>query len=173
MTPEKKHLSNNQIFIVGICVVLIGLLIIGSRIHRIVSELDTLHWLPVVANVDLVKCSVQEINKSSDKPYYIYQGKVGYIYRVNGVKFKGTQYDLGGFFTSGNKEKFIDFKRKLDDPSGLTVFYNYSDHSQSVIKRGISEDTWVRLGFSGFFLIVGSMLICKLGHNSNSSSQTN
>ena len=156
MTIHKKTtFSTNQKIILGLLIALIGLSIIVINFNSISKEMDTRNWNPTKAIIESIKTYRKQGKSGDNTVFYNYHVNIVYSYKVKSSVFRNSNYDLNGHFVTTNENKNKKYKNKIDNVSDITIFYNTSNPSESVINRGLSEGTWVKLTFSFFLLISG------------------
>lgn len=72
---------------------------------------------------------------------------------------KGSRYDLGGRLNTGREAHARKLEAQLPVGESVTVYYNPSDPADSVLNRGLSEDSSVRLAFSGILIATGIFVV--------------
>ena len=174
MIHQKPKLPPKTNISIGLLLIILGMLILSFNFNIIVKEIQSNTWIPVKAEVLPDKFWKEQKTNSNKGIYYIYYAKFNYFYEVNNIKYKGSKYDLHGKFSTTDKEKFQSFRNRLKNNHILEVFYNPSNHSESAVKTGITENTQVRLSFALFFLIIGIIVVyfnTKLILSSRKSSE--
>lgn len=144
--------------IIGFTMIIAGLLFLLWKVDRITTEIKSYYWKKASARVESTNFYT-ESSYSNSGSRLSYFGEFSYRYEVDGKEYIGNKYDAKGVMHTGLKGKAEEAALKLKKSQSIDIYYNYKDPSESVIINGITEDTWVRLCFSVFLLLVGAITI--------------
>jgi hypothetical protein len=156
--------------IIGFTMLIAGILFVAWKANRISIELMSYKWNEESAIV-LSSNFYSETSYSNSKNSTTYIGEFSYQYNVDGHEFEGDRYDAKGNMHTGLKSESEAIESKIKNDKIITIYYNPNSPSESLIKKGVSEDTWVRLCFSLFLILVGLVVIRyqlkRIKHRSN------
>ncbi len=144
---------------IGCGMIVAGILFTGWKAKRVTEELATYGWSQTTAEIQSAEFSSHTRSNNKGSVVTTYQGVFAYRYVVDGNEFSGSRYDAKGRMQTGLKNKSQKFKEIVRSNTPVTVYYDPSNPSNSLLKRGISEDTSVRLAFTLFLVAVGWIVV--------------
>ena len=174
MKVEFIEVSPKTGLLIGFIMLGAAFLFVGWKFNRIATEIKSLQW-PVASGVVESSDFNTSTRRSGNTASTTYHGKFNYRYSVDGREYIGHRYDTKGNMQTGNEIESVEFAAQIKNNSNIDIFYNPNDPSESLLKNGISEDTWVRSVFSLFLLIVGSIVLsyqCKRYRNGKAEQDT-
>jgi hypothetical protein len=143
---------------IGKAMLFAGLLFVGWKYKRIAEELGSLRWPSVVGVVESSHFYTST-SSSTKSTTTIHHGEISYRYSVDNNEYVGSRYDAKGNMHTGLESRSSKVEVQAKKGSKIEVFYDPNDPSRSLLRNGISEDTWVRITFSTFLLLVGLVVI--------------
>ena len=158
MKTEFIEVSPQAGLLIGSTMLVAGLLFIGWKFDRISTEISSLRW-HVTSGIIEDSNFYTSKRKSSNTTSSTHHGEVTYRYSVDDHEYVGRRYDSTGSMHTGLESEAEEFEGHISGGSVIDVFYNPNDPSQSLLKNGISEDTYVRIVFSSFLSIVGLIVL--------------
>lgn len=156
MKTEFIEVSPETGLAIGLAMVIAGILFLGWKAKRISIEYHSLAWTQTSG---MIQSSNFYETRSSTKESFIYHGEFTYQYLVQNHEYIGTRYDVTGDMHTGLESESQEFEDRIHSNSEVNVFYDPNEPSSSLLKNGFSEDSSVRLVFSMFLIIVGSIVL--------------
>lgn len=150
MKTEFIEVAPRTGLMIGSTMLVAGLLIVAWKFQRIAEEFDSLRW-PSALGVIESSNFYTSTAKTGKKSHTTHHGEFSYRYSVGNTEYAGHRYDAKGSMRTGLEHEAAKVQEQAKSGSALKVFYNPDNPSSSVLKNGISEDTWVRITFSIFF----------------------
>lgn len=99
---------------------------------------------------------VSDLQRSRDSDGgYMYRPEISYRYEVNGNEFVASRPRFGSSVSVNWSGPAVRITRKYKAGSRVTVFYDPTDPSQSVLEPGVTVLVWVSL--------VGGLIFTTLG----------
>ena len=144
--------------IIGFTMTIVGLLFLLWKIDRISTEIQSYSWKQGSAKVQSVNFYTKS-SYSNGRTRLSHFGEFSYSYEVDGKEYIGNRFDAKGDMHTGLEGKAKEAASKLKKSQIISIYYNVKNPSESLIRNGITEDTWVRLCFSIFLLLVGGVTI--------------
>ena len=155
MKAEFIELNPRAGLIVGLSMLLTGLLFVAWKYLRIVEEVSSLRWPTTVGLVETSNFYTSTRISTKNTTTTTHHGEFSYRYSVNNAEYIGHRYDAKGNMQTGLEGESSKVKTLIMQGAAVEVFYDPDNPYRSVLKNGISEDTWVRITFSSFLLLVG------------------
>ena len=145
--------------IIGSSMVVAGLLIVAWKYQRMVEEASSLRWPTTVGVVESSNFHTSTSTSANHTTTTTHHGEFSYRYSVNNTKHIGHRYDSNGNMRTGLEAESAKVETQIKRGAKVEVFYDPVHPSRSMLKNGISEDSWVRITFSSFLLLVGLIVI--------------
>ena len=141
----------------------LGMLVFG--VLNLIKAKESEEW----EGVDGVITS-SEISEHRGEDSTTYGADVTYTYRIKGKEYEGDSVTVSEMSTSnyGRAQKIVAQYPKGDD---VTVYYDSSDPSDSVLERGISGGSWISPGVGLAFLIITLLVFIALGKGDKKKSK--
>jgi hypothetical protein len=105
---------------------------------------------PIVPGI--VQSASVSVSRDSDSTTYGVD--MSYTYSVNGIDHIGTQYAFGEFKT-GNRSRAERIVAENPPGTQVKVRFNPDDHTQAVLKAGISWHHFIPAGMGSLFALIG------------------
>jgi hypothetical protein len=156
-----------SIMIFCIVSLLLGSYVLYSGIKNLENANQSGEWS--TANGSIISSDVRnEIKNSNGRSSTVYFPRVAYQYIVGNNSFISDRISFGDY-GSGSESRAIGIAGKYPMGSQVTVHYNPSDPSQSVIETGVNFGAYLNPAIGLIFVIVGALGLFFSFRNSESS----
>ena len=159
MKAEFIEVEPRKGLIIGSSMLVAGLLIVAWKYQRIAEEVSSLQWPAAVGVVETANFHTSTTRSASNTTITTHHGSFSYRYSVNNTEYIGHRYDAKGNMVTGLEGESAEARTEIAKGATVEVFFDPDHPSRSVLKNGISEDTWVRATFSSFLLLVGFVVV--------------
>lgn len=143
----------------------------GYVYKRLLKEIETREWSSTegqIVEFSYVKTRRESGGAKGTRSSTVhYAADIRYEYVVDGQRYESTNYDLAGPLTSGSEEKVRVLEEAYERGEMIPVYYDNGNPEEGILQAGLSEDTQVRLVFSGFLLLVAFAPIYYFGIKKN------
>ena len=143
---------------IGSSMLVAGLLFVAWKYQRIVEEVNSLRWPATVGLVESSNFYTSTRRTTNKTTTTTHHGEFSYRYSINNKEYIGHRYDAKGNMQTGLADEASKIKTLMKLGATVDVFYDPDYPSRSMLKNGVSEDTWVRIAFSSFLLLVGILV---------------
>jgi len=146
--------------LIGATLVVAGILITAWKANRILDEISTYRWNQTIAEMQSADFFTEVRSGSGgSKANIIYFGDFTYSYKVQDIEYVGSSYDLKGGMRTGSEGEARKLEDYLVSTKSFPLYYEPVNPSKSVMKKGISEDSSVRIAFSTFLMLIGVVVV--------------
>ncbi len=142
--------KQEPILVFGLSLAFAGFLLIVWKYQRMIEEVSSLRW-PTTTGV-IENSNFYTKSNGKGRSYY---GELTYRYSVKDREYMGSRYDAKGIMQTGLLGKYTEVESTMYKGAKVDVFYDPDEPSASMLENGISEDSWVRITFSSFLLLIG------------------